>query len=476
VGSIFETSTVHMETLSVFDIFKIGVGPSSSHTLGPWLAAKDFISDLPAIDIITIHLYGSLSKTGIGHATDQALVLGLLDYDPKTIDTRSINSIIQAVKDDQVIKINQREVAFDFDRDIHFEGFTHELHPNTLKLSAFSNNTLIKEKLYASVGGGFIESPDDQPQSKPKYNLPHPIQKGCELLKYTAEHQCNISDIVLQNELSILPQQEIDQRIEEIEETFLDCIYAGCTTEGILPGGLNVVRRASRICKSLLRVNSFESRQDWLSQVKKVEKSFNCVNKWISCFALAINEENADMGRVVTSPTNGAAGVVPTVLMYYYLFCGYTGKESIRNYLLTAGEIGCLFKKGATISAAVGGCQAEIGVSSAMAAAGLTEVLGGTPEQCLMAAEIAMEHHLGLTCDPVNGLVQVPCIERNTMGAMKAITAANLALESDPKDSKVSLDAAIETMWQTSLDMNSKYKETSEGGLAMSLPVINPNC
>ena len=237
-----------------------------------------------------------------------------------------------------------------------------------------------------------------------------------------------------------------------------------------------MVRRAPRLCKSLLNTNSFESRQDWLDQVKKAEKSFNCVNKWISCFALAVNEENADMGRVVTSPTNGAAGVVPTVLMYYYLFCNYTGKESIRNYLFTAGEIGSLFKKGATISAAVGGCQAEIGVSSAMAAAGLTEVLGGTPAQCLMAAEIAMEHHLGLTCDPVKGLVQVPCIERNTMGATKAITAANLALESDPTQSKVSLDAAIKTMWQTSLDMNSKYKETSEGGLAISLPVINPNC
>lgn len=465
-----------MEALSIFDIFKIGVGPSSSHTLGPWLAAKDFISDLAPVDMITMHLYGSLSKTGIGHATDKALVLGLLDYDPKSIDTGSIASIIQSVKEDKLLSVNGRVVEFDFDKDILFEGYTHELHPNTIKFSAFSNSMLVKEKLYASIGGGFIESPGDQPQSKSGYQVPYPIQTGSDLLKYTQEQKCNISDIVLKNELSIRSQGDIDERIDEIEEAFLDCIYAGCTTPGVLPGGLDVVRRAPRLCKSLLNTNSFESRQDWLDQVKKAEKSFNCVNKWISCFALAVNEENADMGRVVTSPTNGAAGVVPTVLMYYYLFCNYTGKESIRNYLFTAGEIGSLFKKGATISAAVGGCQAEIGVSSAMAAAGLTEVLGGTPAQCLMAAEIAMEHHLGLTCDPVKGLVQVPCIERNTMGATKAITAANLALESDPTQSKVSLDAAIKTMWQTSLDMNSKYKETSEGGLAISLPVINPNC
>jgi len=422
-----------METLSVFDIFKIGVGPSSSHTLGPWLAAKDFVHGLAPIDMITIQLYGSLSKTGVGHATDKALILGLMGYDPKSIDTSRINGIIQAVKEANSLTVNGTVVAFDMDCDIQFEAYTHELHPNTVRLSAFSNSMLIKEKIYASVGGGFIESPDDQLQLQTNNELPYPIQSGNELLEYTKEHNCNISDIVLSNELSI----------DEIEEAFLDCIYAGCTTEGILPGGLNVVRRASRLCKNLLNVDSFESRQDWLHRVKKVDKTFNCVNKWISCFALAVNEENADMGRVVTSPTNGAAGVVPTVLMYYYLFCKYTGKESIRNYLFTAGEIGCLFKKGATISAAVGGCQAEIGVSSAMAAGGLAEVLGGTPQQCLMAAEIAMEHHLGLTCDPVNGLVQVPCIERNTMGAMKAITAANLALESDPCNSKVSLDTAI---------------------------------
>jgi len=256
----------------------------------------------------------------------------------------------------------------------------------------------------------------------------------------------------------------------------LECIFEGCTTEGILPGGLNVRRRAKALCDKLLNGASFETLEGWLEAVKKAPKDFNAINKWVSCFALAVNEQNAAMGRVVTSPTNGAAGVVPAVLMYYYLFCDYQGKDYIKKFLLTAGEIGCLFKKGATISAAMGGCQAEIGVSSAMAAAALTEVLKGTPAQCLMAAEIAMEHHLGLTCDPVKGLVQIPCIERNAMGAMKAITAANLALEGNPKLSKVSLDSVIKTMWDTSIDMNSKYKETSEGGLAINVSVITPEC
>jgi len=465
-----------MTAISIFDIFKIGVGPSSSHTLGPWLAAKDFVSDLKNLDSIIIQLYGSLSKTGKGHATDKAVVLGLMDEDPKTIDTNRIESTIQVIKDNKELVVNSITIKFDYNQDIIFEKTTHPLHPNTLKFSAFYNADLVKEKTYASVGGGFIETKGDKEQRQPGYCLPYPIQTGQDLINYTNELNCSISSVVLKNELSLRSQLKIDQQIEELIEAFLDCMYEGCSKEGILPGGLNVVRRASSICKRLLKGDTYQNRQEWLDKIKSVEKDFNSVNKWISSFALAVNEQNADMGRVVTSPTNGAAGVVPAVLMYYYLFCNYTGTESIRDFLFTAGEIGCLFKKGATISAAVGGCQAEIGVSSSMAAGALTEVLGGSPEQCLMAAEIAMEHHLGLTCDPVGGLVQVPCIERNTMGAMKAITASNLALESDPKLSKVSLDAAIKTMWQVSVDMNTKYKETSEGGLAINLPVINPNC
>lgn len=230
------------------------------------------------------------------------------------------------------------------------------------------------------------------------------------------------------------------------------------------------------MCDKLMGGATFNSREEWLALIKTVPKTFNSVNKWVSCFALAVNEQNAAMGRIVTSPTNGAAGVIPAVLMYYMLFCDYKGMSCVNKFFLTAGEIGCVFKKGATISAAVGGCQAEIGVSSAMAAGALTEVLGGTPDQCLMAAEIAMEHHLGLTCDPIKGLVQVPCIERNAMGAIKAITASNLALESDSETAIVNLDTVIKTMWDVARDMNSKYKETSEGGLAINLCVVNPNC
>ena len=281
---------------------------------------------------------------------------------------------------------------------------------------------------------------------------------------------------MLQNELTLQTIEEIDQQIALIFETMLEAIYQGCCAEGTLPGGLNVSRRAKKIYDKLTDPFVHTTRDEWISGIQNGSKDFSVINKWVSCFALAVNEQNAAMGRIVTSPTNGAAGVIPSVLLYYILFCDYQGTEHIKKFLFTAGEIGCLFKKGATISAAVGGCQAEVGVSSAMAAAGLTEVLGGSPEQCLMAAEIAMEHHLGLTCDPVKGLVQVPCIERNTMGAIKAITAANLALESDASAAIVNIDTVIQTMWDIAKDMHTKYKETSEGGLAINLSVIHPNC
>ena len=287
----------------------------------------------------------------------------------------------------------------------------------------------------------------------------------------------DISDVVYNNELYFQSDEVIITKVDAILDTMLECVYQGCTKEGYLPGGLNVKRRAMTICHKLLGGKWYDTRDEWIAAIKNTDvNSFATINRWISCFALAVNEENASLNRVVTSPTNGAAGVIPAVLLYYFFFNDYGGKDMVRKFLFTAGEIGCIFKKGATISAAVGGCQAEIGVSSAMAAAGLTEVLGGTPRQALMAAEIAMEHHLGLTCDPIGGLVQVPCIERNAMGAIKAITAANLALDSDPDSAKVDIDTVIKTMWQTAQDMNSKYKETSEGGLAINLPVILPSC
>lgn len=467
-----------MEAISVFDIFKIGVGPSSSHTLGPWNAALKFVDQLNryGIDKIQVHLYGSLSKTGVGHATDKAVLLGLLGYRPETVETDKIDSIIDEVRSSKYILINSKSTQFDFKRDIVFEQSEHSLHPNTLIFNAYMGGELVLEQIFASVGGGFIEGESPHEESTKSIVFPYPINSGADLLRYTNANSCSISEIVYKNELTLRSAKEIDDQMERIFDVMLDSIYTGCITDGILPGGLNVSRRAKGICDKLISGARFSTRSEWWELLQLVSKDFNSVNKWVSCFALAVNEQNASMGRIVTSPTNGAAGVIPAVLLYYLLFFDAQKENDIRKFIFTAGEIGCLFKKGATISAAVGGCQAEIGVSSAMAAGGLTEVLGGTPEQCLMAAEIAMEHQLGLTCDPIRGLVQVPCIERNAMGAIKAITAANLALESDSNRAIVHLDAVIKTMWEVANNMHSKYKETSEGGLAINLPVVNPEC
>lgn len=468
-----------MSSISIFDIFKIGIGPSSSHTLGPWKAALVFAKNLfnkVNIEKVEIHLYGSLSKTGKGHATDKAVILGLLGYFPETIDVTIVDEIINQVLELEAITINSKTINFVYNRDIIFEQIEHKLHPNTLKFVAYAGGKIIKEQTFASVGGGFIEYDKPREDINKIKKLPFPIVSGIDILNYTRKNKCKISDIVYQNEQTLKSKEEICEQVDLLIKTMIDSMYQGCCTGGVLPGGLNVKRRAKNLCEKLLKDVPYSNKEEWMELIKKVPKDFNSVNKWVSCFALAVNEHNAAMGRVVTSPTNGAAGVIPSVLMYYLLFCDFKENEQVKKFLFTAGEIGCLFVKGATISAAVGGCQAEIGVSSAMAAGALTEVLGGTPEQCLMAAEIAMEHHLGLTCDPIKGLVQVPCIERNAMGAIKAITASNLALESDANNAIVPLDAVIKTMWEVAQDMNSKYKETSEGGLAINLPVINPYC
>jgi L-serine dehydratase len=280
----------------------------------------------------------------------------------------------------------------------------------------------------------------------------------------------------LENENAWRPETETREGLLKIWQVMKECIYRGCHTEGILPGGLNVRRRASALNKRLLRDSSYHDIDSWLDAIRKGGNDFKYTLDWVSCFALAVNEENASFGRVVTAPTNGAAGVIPAVLLYQTIFCNGNKDEMILHFLLTAAEIGSIFKKGATISAAMGGCQAEIGVSSAMAAAALTEGMGGSQRQAMMAAEIAMEHHLGMTCDPIGGLVQVPCIERNTMGAIKAITASQLALQSTPDFAKVSLDAVIRTMWDTAVDMNHKYKETADGGLAINVPLSLPEC
>ena len=290
-------------------------------------------------------------------------------------------------------------------------------------------------------------------------------------MAYCASENKSISEIVQENERSLRDDAQIDQKLNDVWQTMLECMYIGCHTEGKLPGGLNVTRRAFELNKNLLGDSTtYNSPQSWLTTIRNTEVKFRQILKWVSCFALAVNEVNASLGRVVTAPTNGSAGVIPAVLMYYMVIENHEAHfEHVKKFLFVAGEIGSIFKKGATISAAMGGCQAEIGVSSAMAAGALTELLGGSPEQVLMAAEIAMEHHLGLTCDPIGGLVQIPCIERNSMGAIKAINAAELALGSDPKDAKVPLDKVVETMWATAKDMSSKYKETSEGGLAVGI-------
>lgn len=467
-----------MERISIFDIFKIGVGPSSSHTLGPWKAARLFQSTLvdKTIERIEVHLFGSLSKTGIGHATDIAVMLGLQDFDPVSIPTEDIDHIINQIKEQSQIVTAGQTIAFDPKRDIIFSQHFLPFHPNALSFTAYFDEEETISETYYSVGGGFIQKEGETSDDTPTVILPYPIDTGADILQHVKNSGLSISEIVFQNELVFNNEAAVKDKMTAIFQTMLQCTYKGCKTGGILPGGLNVNRRAEKLCLDLLGDCPVNSLEEWIFAIQNCGKEFGTINRWISCFALAVNEENAALGRVVTSPTNGAAGVIPAVLLFYYCFGEYKDEQDIFNFLLTAGEIGCLFKKGATISAAMGGCQAEIGVSSAMAAAGLTEVLGGTPDQVLMAAEIAMEHHLGLTCDPVGGLVQIPCIERNAMGAMKAITASNLALVSDPKNALVDLDAVIKTMWETAQDMHHNYKETSEGGLAINLPVVLADC
>ncbi|CAM1347280.1 L-serine ammonia-lyase [Tenacibaculum insulae] len=465
--------------ISVFDMLKIGVGPSSSHTLGPWRAAQQWIQKLKVtnlfntIDGIKIDLYGSLSLTGKGHATDLAILLGLSGTDPEYIPVENIETIINKIKETNRLNFNaEKQLIFSIEN-IFFNKDFLPFHSNGLTFRGFSKGKEISTETYYSIGGGFviqevIETPLNTEINKS--NFPYPINRATELEEYCEKEQKNISDIVYQNELILKSSDEIDSELKRVWDTMLECMYIGCHTEGILPGGLNVKRRAFNTHKKLIKEATYTNEQEWIVAIRSTEVKFREILKWVSCLALSVNEVNASLGRVVTAPTNGSAGVIPAVLMYYLVIENHNADfEQIKKFLLVAGEIGSIFKKNATISAAMGGCQAEIGVSSAMAAAALTELLGGTPSQCLVAAEIAMEHHLGLTCDPIGGLVQVPCIERNAMGAIKAINAAEMALETDPKNSLVPLDKVIDTMWETAKDMNRNYKETSEGGLAITV-------
>jgi L-serine dehydratase len=474
-----------MEPISVFDMLKIGVGPSSSHTLGPWRAAQRFVEELESNQTtqhthrVEVHLYGSLALTGSGHGTDIAVMLGLCGQDPVTIPVSEVRSLPLRIREEKRMLLGGRhELSFDPAEHIVFLFFqTLPFHANGMICKAFdAGDDLLHEAVYFSIGGGFVVK-ENETHSGQTLRLPYPIESGDQLARYCADNDCPIWEIVRRNELSWRSEADTRAGLLRIWEVMKQCAFTGCHTEGELPGGLRVTRRAAEINRKLLGAATYSNADEWIEIMRSRSCNFTEILKWIGCFAMAVNEENAGFGRVVTAPTNGAAGVIPAVLLYYICFSGQApGEEEIIRFLMVAGEVGSIFKKGSTISAAMGGCQAEIGVSSAMAAAALTEALGGSPGQALMAAEIAMEHHLGLTCDPIGGLVQIPCIERNSMGAVKAITAANIALESNPAKAKVSLDSVIRTMWETAQDMNTKYKETSQGGLAAQISIVVPEC
>lgn len=469
--------------------------------MGPWRAALRFLSALTMpVERVEVHLYGSLAKTGRGHGTDIAVQLGLMGYDPASFDTRLLGSLIEGVRTGRRLVLgNGREVVFDPTTDIVFHR-TEALpeHPNGVVFRAVVRDSpstdpgvsgspspsakergqggeVSVEKTYFSIGGGFVLEKGEDPAVGCCVNVPHAFRDAGELEVICRTLGQSIAELALINEDAFRPREQTIAGIDLIARTMLECVYEGCHTDGVLPGGLNVTRRAEGISRQLIGDANNQPLDAWIEAVKDTKGGFETAVRWVSCFALAVNEVNAAFGRVVTAPTNGAAGVVPAVLLYHWFF-GESSPQSIREFLLTAAQVAIVFKRNATISAAMGGCQAEIGVSSAMAAAGFAHVRGGSTAQALMAAEIAMEHHLGMTCDPIGGLVQIPCIERNTMGAMKAITAARIALDSDPSKARVSLDDVVDTMWRTAIDMNHKYKETSEGGLAVQIPVNVSEC
>jgi L-serine dehydratase len=452
--------------LSVFDIFKIGIGPSSSHTVGPMRAAARFarhLSETQTLDRVAsvkVELFGSLGFTGKGHGSDVAVLLGLEGEDPETVDIDAIPARIANITKTGKLRLNnQRTVDLLPTNAIIFHRRDKlPLHSNGMRFTALDpSHAPVAEKIYYSVGGGFVVGADGKPETVAATDapaIPYPFETGDDLLRLTAEHGLSISTLMLENEKALRPEAEVRERLLAIWRAMESCIRRGCEREGILPGGLKVRRRAAAIHR---RLRAEGDNADPLGIID-----------WVNLFALAVNEENAAGGRVVTAPTNGAAGIIPAVLMYYRRFTPNADDEGTIRFLLTAGAIGILYKKNASISGAEVGCQGEVGVACSMAAGALAEVLGGTPAQAENAAEIGMEHNLGLTCDPIGGLVQVPCIERNAMGAVKAINASRLALQGDGSH-KVSLDKVIRTMRQTGADMSSKYKETARGGLAVNI-------
>ncbi|MEL6586709.1 MAG: L-serine ammonia-lyase [Pseudomonadota bacterium] len=462
--------------LSIFDVFKPGIGPSSSHTMGPMVAALRFLASLrggsepepgagpPAR--VTVTLHGSLAFTGKGHATDRAVCLGLLGFDPATIDIDAAEHALALCRQARrLVPDDLPELAFDPDTDVIFDyGPPLPGHANGLIFRAFDGaGNLRMEETFYSIGGGFIAtsqdlgSPGDLRAEKAAHGFPYPFGSAAEMLEMGAKGGLTIAQMKWHNEAQLTPEAELGARLDALWQTMDDCIDRGLARDGVLPGGLNVRRRAKAIYHQLQ------------SEAGRNLAQPHVVNDWLSVYAMAVNEENAAGGRVVTSPTNGAAGVVPSVLRYYRDHCVGATPDGIRTFLLTAAAIGGLIKHNASISGAEVGCQGEVGSASAMAAAGLCAALGGTNAQVENAAEIALEHHLGMTCDPAGGLVQVPCIERNGLGAIKAVSAASLSLRGDGTHF-MPLDNCIEAMRQTGLDMSEKYKETSQGGLAVNLP------
>ncbi|PAP78624.1 L-serine ammonia-lyase [Rubrivirga marina] len=464
-------------------MLKIGVGPSSSHTLGPWRAVQRWLAELAEagvldrVERVQIHLYGSLALTGRGHCTDQAVWLALLGHDPVTIEVERIGETVAALRADRQLRLGGRAVPFDPEADTVFHPAERlPGHANGMTCVAVVDGAE-RASTYYSVGGGFVVAEGEARAQAAGIRLPRPAQVPAEMLEHCREADCRIADSVWENERAWRTDDEIRERLRALWAVMREGVFRGCHTEGVLPGGLGVERRAAGINRRLLPDDDAQTSAEWIAAIRGRPFSFKQTLQWVSAFALAVNEENANLGRVVTAPTNGAAGVIPAVLFYLVCFSDEeVTEEQVLDFLLVAGEVGTFFKKGATISAAMGGCQAEVGVSSAMAAAALCEAEGGTPAQAFQAAEIAMEHHLGMTCDPVAGLVQIPCIERNTMGAVKAINAAELALAGAPDRAKVSLDAVIRTLRETAEGMSDRFKETSQGGLATNVSVRFTEC
>ncbi|QJI27408.1 L-serine ammonia-lyase [Pseudomonas sp. ADAK18] len=452
--------------ISVFDLFKVGIGPSSSHTVGPMRAAATFAQALADQQLLSetrrveVRLYGSLSATGVGHATDRACVMGLMGEWPDSVDPTSIGPRIQQLRESgQLLLAGKVSIAFNWQHDLLLLDESLPYHPNAMSLHAYGENGLLIEQTYYSVGGGFIiEAAEAESGIAPASDvqLPYDFSSAAELLSLCKKHGLRVSELMMANERAWRSDAEIRSGLLHIWSVMRECVEQGLRDEGILPGGLDVPRRAAKLHRSLLEIGKPNVITSTLSAME-----------WVNLFALAVNEENAAGGRMVTAPTNGAAGIIPAVLHYYMKFNAEASDDDVVNFFLAAAAVGILCKKNASISGAEVGCQGEVGSACAMAAAGLADILGATPEQLENAAEIGLEHNLGLTCDPVGGLVQVPCIERNAIAAVKAINATQMALRGDGKHF-ISLDRVIRTMRDTGADMHDKYKETSRGGLAVS--------